>query len=96
MTPDRVFMMRQVRRMLRQGRTHAEIIADLGVNGQDVTAQRRLMSIARGETIDARRRSVSGLWRTTLNKAAAETTGDLCDIIAAPPSRRDLRFWGEA
>lgn len=96
MTPDRVALMRHVRRLLRQGKGVKAISAETGCQWGEVRVQRHLMQIASGEPVAARGDGIGFGRRTRVNKAAAETSGDLCDILAAPASRRDLRFWGEA
>ncbi len=95
MTPERVQLMKRVRRLLREGRGNDDIIALTGVVPGEIAAQRALIGIADGTNRDRKvlGHSQSGrrAW-VRRSKACAEAVGDLCDIIAANASRSDFRF----
>lgn len=90
----RVGKLRIARRMLDAGYTVADISRETGLSTADIAGQRRLMALLEGarrvHAIDFRGGVRGGGNRRP--RGVVEATGDLCDILAAPASRSDLRF----
>jgi len=86
-----VAKLRLARQMIRAGYTQKDIIRETGLTSVDIAGQRRLMALVKGphrmQAADLQTRSGP---KARSSKGRAEVSGDLCDIFAAPPSRRDL------
>lgn len=97
MTPERVALMRHVRRLIRAGRSASAIRAATGADYAEIAGQRRLMTLCDGGhasdvTTGAHQRA--GMRRVAATSvSAAETTGDLVDILNAPVNARDIAYW---
>lgn len=95
MNGDCIALLRRARRMLAQGYHVIQVSVETGLHPSVIAVQRRLMAIAKGhhramavDVRETRRTRIGG----GANKRVAEEIGDLCDILAAPATRRDLRF----
>lgn len=97
MTPERVALMRHVRRLIRAGRSASAIRAATGADWGEIAGQRRLMTLCDGGHASdvagiARQRSGVRRW-IAASAASAESNGDLVDILNAPVRARDIAYW---